>query len=136
LTDRPELTVTHRELRKFALVFGSALAVIGGLLLPLIWKLPLSPWPWAVGAAFCAAGSLLPGLLAPFYRLWMKFGQFIGGINSRIILAVFFYLIISPMGLLMRIFRLDPLMRRLDSRADSYLIKSKQPCGNGMQRPF
>ena len=122
------------ELRNFGLVFGSALALIIGLLLPWLWKFPLSKWPWIAGAIFMLAGLLTPRLLSPFYRLWMKFAEFLGAINSRIILAVCFYLIILPFGLLLRIFRADPMARRITRQSASYRISSKQP--SRMERPF
>ncbi|MDD5035067.1 MAG: SxtJ family membrane protein [Methylococcaceae bacterium] len=124
----------RRELRQFGFVFGSAIALIVGLLLPLLWKFPLSKWPWIVGAVFILAGWIVPRWLGPFHRFWMKLAEFIGGINSRIILTLCFYLIILPFGLIMRVFRADPMARRFAKAADSYRIKSKQP--SPMERPF
>jgi hypothetical protein len=124
----------HKELRNFGLVFGSSIALIIGLALPLLWKFPLSRWPWIVGAVFMLAAWLAPRLLGPFHRLWMGFAEFIGAINSRIILTVCFYLIILPFGLLLRIFRADPMSRRFAKKAVSYRVHSKQP--SPMERPF
>jgi hypothetical protein len=124
----------RKELRNFGLVFGSAIALIVGLALPLLWKFPFSPWPWGVGAVFMLIGLVMPRLLGPFHRLWMGFAEFIGSINSKIILTVCFYLIILPFGLMLRIFRADPMARRLDKDAESYRVNSKQP--SRMERPF
>jgi hypothetical protein len=124
----------HRELRNFGLTMGLAIALIVGLALPLLWKFPLSRWPWIVGAVFILAGWLTPRLLGPFYRLWMRFAELLGAINSRIILTICFYLIILPFGLLLRMFRRDPMARRFAKKADSYRVHSKQP--SPMERPF
>ncbi len=124
----------RRELRNFGLVFGFGIALIIGLLLPLLWKFPLSKWPWVAGAAFALTGLLAPRLLSPIHRLWMKLAEFIGGINSRLLLAICFYLIILPFGLLMRLFRADPMARRFAKDEPSYRINSKQP--SRMEKPF
>ena len=42
-------------------------------------------------------------LLDPVYQLWIRFGDAIGWVNSRIILGVLFYLVIAPIGLLLRV---------------------------------
>ena len=110
----------QRELRNFGLVFGFGIALIIGLLLPLLWKFPLSKWPWVVGAMFILIGLLAPRLLGPPHRLWMKLAEFIGGINSRILLAICFYSIILPFGLMMRLFRADPMSRRFVKDKPSY----------------
>jgi hypothetical protein len=124
----------HRELRNFGLSLGLAIALIAGLGLPVLWKLPLSPWPWIVGALLMLAGWLTPRLLGPFFRLWMRFAELLGAINSRIILTICFYLIILPFGLFLRMFRGDPMARRFAKKAGSYRVHSKQP--SSMERPF
>jgi len=124
----------NKELRHFGLVIGAAIALILGLALPLWWKFPLSKWPWIVGSAFMLTGLLMPWLLGPVHRVWMAFAEFLGAVNSRIILTVCFYLIILPFGLLMRIFRVDPMARRFSKTAGSYRVHSKQP--TRMERPF
>ena len=130
-----KLTLNKREeLRNFGLVFGAAIALIVGLALPLLWKFPFSPWPWGAGAVFMLIGLVMPRLLGPFHRLWMGFAELIGSINSKIILTVCFYLIILPFGLMLRIFRADPMARRLDKDKESYRVNSKQP--SRMERPF
>ncbi len=124
----------RRELRNFGLVFGSAIALVFGLILPLLWKFPLSKWPWMAGGAFILTGLLAPRLLGPLHRLWMKFAEFIGGINSRLLLSICFYLIILPFGLLMRLFRADPMARRFARDKPSYRVNSKPP--SRMEKPF
>lgn len=46
------------------------------------------------------------------YRAWMRFVFILGWINTRIILVILFYLILTPVGLLLRLFRIDLLERR------------------------
>jgi len=124
----------RRQLRNFAIVIGSAMALIPGVLLPLMWKFPLSKWPWIAGIFFILVGIFAPRLLNPFYRFWMRLGEFIGWINARIIMTICFYLIILPFGLTMRILRTDPMAKRFAKNEETYRVKSKQP--SRMERPF
>lgn len=54
-----------------------------------------------------------PMLLAPVYVVWMKLAFLLGWVNSRILLCVIFFLIITPIALIARIFNRDALDRRL-----------------------
>ena len=77
-----------------------------------------------------------PGALKPVYKVWMKFGDTIGFINSRIILFIVFYLIFMPVGFLIRLFGYDPMRRKPDSSA-TYRVESKKPTSvHSMERPF
>ena len=53
----------------------------------------------------------------------MKFAFVLGWINTRLILGIFFYLILTPVGLIMRLFGRDPLHRKLDRKATTYWEK-------------
>jgi len=51
-------------------------------------------------------------LLKPVYAAWMSFASVLGWINTRIILAILFYLVLTPMGLAMRLLGVDLLERK------------------------
>ena len=70
-----------------------------------------------VVAALFASGALIaPAMLGPVHRWWMRFAEIIGWINTRILLIVIFYLVVTPLGLVMRLFRRVPLdMAQRDS---------------------
>ena len=55
--------------------------------------------------------SILTSFLKPIYKVWMGFAAILAWINTRIILVAMFYLIFTPVGLVMRLFRIDPLER-------------------------
>ena len=75
-------------------------------------------------AAFFLAGIFLPGVLRPAYGPWMKFSEVLGYINTRILLGVFFYLGVTPTGILMRLSGKDPMTRSFKNRrASSYWAK-------------
>lgn len=62
------------------------------------------------------------------YRGWMIFAKALGFVNTRILLTLFFYLVITPIGLLLRLFGKNPLNLRLDPEAKTYWSpKAKEP---------
>jgi len=65
----------------------------------------------------------------------MKFGHVMGAINTRIILGLFYYAIMTPIGLAMRLFRWDP-MRRRHAEAVSYRVASHAKTSQHMEKPF
>jgi len=69
-----------------------------------------------VAALFALSALIAPVMLAPVYRWWMRFAEILGWINTRILLILIFYLVVTPLGLVMRLFRRPPLdMARRDS---------------------
>lgn len=100
-----------KTLKKFGVTMGIAFLVISGLFL-FRQKHTVAVYGLAVSCAFFITGSLLPALLKPVYIIWMRFAFILGWINTRIILIVIFYLVFTPVGLLMRLLRIDPLKRR------------------------
>jgi len=125
-----------QELRKFGLVFAGMFILIFGLLLPWIWDKSSPMWPWIVAAVFVATALLVPMVLGPVYRLWMKIGHVLGWINTRITLGVMFFLIFAPVALLLRLLGKDMLRRRLDTSATTYRIASEQLPRDRMERPY
>ena len=80
-------------------------------------------------SAFFLAGAIFsPALLKTIYVLWMKFAFVLGWVNTRIILFAIFYLIFTPIGLVMRLFR-DPLERKIDKDASTYWVKKEKTEG-------
>lgn len=125
----------RQQLRNFGLTTGAILALLFGLLLPWLLSHAWPLWPWIVAGGLGGLGLIAPTLLAPVYKAWMKFGHVMGAINTRIILGVFFYLIVTPIGLAMRLFRWDPMRRRLGEDA-SYRVASHVKPPQHMEKPF
>jgi hypothetical protein len=132
---QPTVT-TRKELRNFGLIMAGMIALFFGVLLPWLGPMPLSIWTWVVAGAFAVAGLVLPAVLRPIYRLWMKLGLVLGWINSRIILGIVFYGFILPMGIGMRLFGKDPMARRMDREKISYRVPSKHAQREKLERPF
>jgi hypothetical protein len=129
-------SVSDKVLRQFALVVGVGFIGIFGLLLPWLWERAYPFWPWILAAVLGLGGLVAPRLLAPLYKGWMKIGHVLGWINTRIILGVVFFVVIWPAGLIMRVFRKDPMARHIHRSVKSYRIPSNQSPPDQITRPF
>lgn len=127
--DIKQLKTADRDLRKFGLMVGGVFAVLGLLFL---WR-HKAHWPYFLwpGAALIGFGAILPRALKYVYIAWMSVAFVLGFIISHIILGLFFFFVITPIGLLARLFGQDFLSLKLDAKAKSYWLprepKSKSP---------
>jgi hypothetical protein len=71
-----------------------------------------------LGVLLVVPGLLFPRVLVPVERVWMRFAEALAFVNTRIILGLVFYAVLTPIAAVMRLFR-DPLDRRLDDGAAS-----------------
>lgn len=111
--------------RSFGIVFAVVFAVIG--LLPLLFGGGIRLWSLAVGGAFLLAALAFPSVLAPLNRIWLRFGLLLHKIVSPLILGIMFFLVITPMGVVMRALGKDLLRLRFDKAAPSYWIDRIPP---------
>jgi Saxitoxin biosynthesis operon protein SxtJ len=81
---------------------------------------------WILAAGVPLAGAFIPGLLQRIYLGFSYATYPLGLVVSFVFLAVVYYLVLTPIGLALRIFRYDPLCRRFDLKARSYW-KSRDP---------
>lgn len=100
---------------------------------PLIFSHPPSWWLLGAGAGVLALALVRPDWLAPANRLWFQCALVLVTVTNLILLALVFFLIVTPMGLLMRVFRHDPLRLKRDAADDSYWIRRESP-GSGPER--
>ena len=111
--------------RAFGLVFAVVFLVIAGW--PLIHGEAVRWWSVGISAVFALVAFIRPTLLAELNRLWMKFGILLGKIVSPIALGILFYIVITPIGLMIRVAGKDPLRLKFDPEADSYWIPREPP---------
>ena len=109
----------RKGLRDFGLITGCIVAALFGLFFPWILETRTPVWPWALAGVLSVWGLAAPMSLQPVYRIWMKLGLLLGRITTPIILGIDFYLLVLPMGLIMRGFGHDPMARRLDAASSS-----------------
>jgi len=94
-------------LKKFGTTMAGALLVISALvfLRHRNWPAPLL----VTAFIFLLAGLILPNLLKPLYSAWMRLAFILAWVNTRIILVILFYLVLTPISLVLRILRVDLL---------------------------
>lgn len=131
-----ELRLDKKELRKFGLMTGLILIALFGLALPWLKHRPFPLWPWIITAILWTFAMFMPKKLGGFYRVWMKVGAALGKVNSRIILGIVFYLVITPMALIMRIFHHDPMAHTINPNTTSYKTQGSQRSHTNMEVPF
>lgn len=134
--DIKQLDLGPRNLRKFGLVVGGVFALLG-----LLFLLRHKPhWPWFLwpGAGLMALGAVLPQSLKYIYVAWMSAAFVLGFVVAHVILTLFFYLVVLPVGLVARLVGKDFLSLKLDPRAPSYWIRreSKEPRLADYERQF
>lgn len=111
--------------RAFGLVFTVVFAVIA--LWPL-WADDLPRW-WALGLAgvFLATSLATPRFLAPLNRAWIRLGRLLQKVVHPVVMALLFFGMVTPMGLVRRAFVRDPLGLARDPEAESYWIERDPP---------
>jgi len=129
-------TLDKRGYRKFGLTTGAIIIGLFGLLIPWLFNLNYVKWPWILGGVLLLWALLLPATLKPVYIGWMKFGNVMNWINTRIILGILFYGIFLPIGVIMRLFGKDPMHRKPDSGLSSYRVTSEHDDKNNVERPY
>lgn len=119
--------------RSFGLVFAVIFALVG--LFPLTGGGGARWWALAVAAVFLLAALAASRLLRPMNRLWFRFGLLLNRIVSPVVMGVLFFGVVTPTGLVRRLFVADPLRQRLDPSASSYWIEVSGP-KTSMRRQF
>ncbi len=109
---------TQADLKKFGLTVGTVLFLIGALLLYLGKN--SSAYFIAPGVVLLWAGFMYPEILKPLNKIWMTLAILLGWVMTRVILIVLFYLVITPIGFLAKIFRKEFLKLGYDKSAASY----------------
>ena len=111
--------------RGFGIVFACVFTIIG--LWPLFSDGTVRIWSLAIAAGFLVVALARPGLLASLNRLWMRFGLLLSKVVNPVIMALLYYVTVTPMGLLMRALGKDLLRLRFEPGAKSYWIERRPP---------
>jgi len=111
---------TIKEIKQFGLTLTIALTVIRIIIM--LKHGYVNQWLLYIAIGLFSISLILPKTLKPIYKVWMKVTTTISKVISFVILGLFFYLIITPIGLFMKIIRRDPLQRRFDRNTDAYWI--------------
>jgi protein-S-isoprenylcysteine O-methyltransferase Ste14 len=135
------IQINRQPSRRDLKVFGWILAVVfAGVGAWLWWRAGLrtsAVGTWIVGGALVVAYLALPALRRPLYVGWICAFYPLGWLLSHVALAVVYYVVLTPIGLVRRLVGGDPLRRRFDRDADTYWIeRAKPPDKASYLRPF
>ncbi|MBA3966264.1 MAG: sxtJ [Nitrospirales bacterium] len=126
---------TTKDLRSFGLLMGGVFLIVA------VWPLvihgeSLRVWASLIAGTFGAMGMVFPKGLGPLHRVWMKIGEKLGWINSRIILSLLFFGMFTPMAFIMGLLGKRPLELGYDPKATSYRVLKKARAADHVLKPF
>ena len=110
--------------RSFGVVFFIVFLIIG--LYPLINSNDIRIWSVLISSIFLVLGLVNSQILTPLNKIWFKFGILLGKIISPIIMGLVFFFVVTPTGILMRLFQKDLLNLKFNKK-NSYWIEKTGP---------
>ena len=110
--------------RSFGIVFFIVFLIIA--LYPLTYNGEIRVWSAITSLIFLMLGLLNSKILSPLNKFWFKFGFFLGKIISPLIMGIIFFIIVTPIGLIMRLFGKDVLNLKYNKN-HSYWIEKNGP---------
>tara|TARA_B110000438_G_C15779992_1_gene635868 strand:+ start:332 stop:727 length:396 start_codon:yes stop_codon:yes gene_type:complete len=110
--------------RSFGIVFFFVFLIIS--LWPLINENPLRVWSIYIAIVFLILGLINSNFLTPLNALWYKFGKLLGSIIAPIVMGIVFFIVVTPIGFIMRIFGKDLLNKRYNNKSNSYWINREK----------
>ena len=110
--------------RSFGIVFFIVFLIIS--FYPLINNNDYRLWSLIISLIFLILGLLNSKFLTPLNKIWFKFGLFLGKIISPIVMGVIFFLVVTPIGILMKFFKKDLLNLKMNN-SKTYWIEKTDP---------
>lgn len=118
--------------RSFGIVFFIVFLLIS--IWPLINEQNIRVWSLVVAIIFLTLGLLNSNILTPLNFVWIKFGEKLGVIIAPLILGLIYFIVVTPIGLFMRLIGKD-LLKINFSSSDTYWVKRRKKAGP-MKRQF
>ena len=108
--------------RSFGIVFFIVFLLIA--LYPLLKGNDLRIWSLIISFIFLALGLINSRILTPLNRLWFKFGLLLGKFISPIIMGIIFFIVVTPIGIIMRLLKKDLLNLKYNKKETYWIDKS------------
>lgn len=113
---------SRKELRVFSLLLIGFGAIVAAILFRRLESSTPSVAALLVSGAVGLVGLIAPLLVRPVYVVWMGLAFPIGWTVSHVMMLAVFYLLLTPIGLAMRLCGRDPMRRRIDREAETYWL--------------
>ena len=108
--------------KSFGVVFFLVFLLIS--LYPLINDGNLRIWSFVISIIFLILGILNSKILSPLNKIWFKFGLLLGKIISPIVMGIIFFIVVTPTGLILRLFQKDVLNLKFNNNNTYWIEKS------------
>ena len=119
--------------RNFGLVFFAVFLIVG------IWPLTsgesIRIWSITISVIFLILGLMNSKLLTPLNKLWHKFGIILGIVIAPVVMGIVFFLVVTPIGLVMKILNKDLINKKYDKKIKTYWINRDKNVGS-MKKQF
>ena len=119
--------------KSFGILFFIVFFLIG------IWPLfngeVLRIWPIPIALIFLVLGLINSKILTPLNLIWVKFGELLGKIIAPIVMALVYFVVLTPISIILRLVNKDILKLKILKNTDSYWIKRKKKIGS-MKKQF
>ena len=110
--------------RSFGLLFFVVFLILG--LWPLKNSLDLNLYLISISAVFLILGVTNSKILSPLNKLWIKFGEIHGMVIAPLVMALVYFIVLTPVSLIVRIFGKDLLGLKFSKKKESYWINRKK----------
>jgi len=111
------------ELRWFGLALLAFFSILGGMVFWRTGSLAVPRVLWTIGVSITALYYLAPPLRRPLFIGWSYLTFPLGWLLTHAILAIVYFVLLTPVGLVMKILGRDPLTRSFDPEKDSYWVR-------------
>lgn len=110
--------------KSFGIVFSVVFFIIA--IFPILNNDNIRVWSLVISLIFLVLGLINSKLLSPLNKIWFKFGLILSKVVSPVIMGIIFFLVVTPIGILMRILKKDLLNLKYNNK-NTYWIKKKEP---------
>jgi len=126
-----------KDLKQFGIVLAAILIIFGAIHF-LKHRMILAQWFCGIGLIVLCIGLLAPRMLKNVYAIFLKVAHAIGWFNTRVILILIYYVILTPIALILGIFGKDLLSRKIEKSVSSYWAarQSTKPAKEQLKKQF
>ena len=118
--------------RSFGIVFFIVFLIVG--LWPLLDEDGLRFWAISIALIFLVLGILNSKILSPLNKIWFKFGILLGKLISPLIMSIIYFLVVTPTGILVRLFKKDLLNLKKNNNKTYWIERDNK--NNSMKNQF